>query len=128
MIRRLRLLLAGSLIGGFMIWASGCEGCSGDFLSFSGTVPDAIVGEPFAPTIQVQVRTNCAILSTSEAVTLALGANPGGATLSGTLTVNARDGVASFSDLAIDRAGSGYTLTATATGFDSATSQAFDVR
>lgn len=63
-----------------------------------------------------------------EAVTLALGANPGGAKLSGTLTVNARDGVASFSDLAINRAGSGYTLTATAAGFNSVTSNAFDVR
>ena len=132
MIRRLRLPLAGSLIGGFMIWASGCS---------QGTCPNksrlgfrahparhgATVCEPYEPPIRVQIWTNC-FLRSNEAVTLSLGANPGGATLSGTLTVNAHYGVASFNDLTIDKAGSGYTLTATADGFDSFTSNAFDVR
>ena len=60
-------------------------------------------------------------------VTLALGANPGGATLSGTTTVSAVGGLAVFSDLSIDRPGSGYTLTASASGLAGATSAAFEV-
>jgi hypothetical protein len=52
----------------------------------------------------------------SLTVTISLGANPGGATLSGTLT---RGGFAigvQFTDVTIDRPGSGYTLVATMTG------------
>jgi hypothetical protein len=49
-------------------------------------------------------------------VTLSLGVNPSGGTLSGTLTVTVVNGVATFSDLAIDRAGVGYTLHATGGG------------
>ena len=60
-------------------------------------------------------------------VTLALGANPGGATLYGTTTVSAAGGLAVFSDLSIDRPGSGYTLTASASGLAGATSAAFEV-
>ncbi len=47
-------------------------------------------------------------------VSIAIGANPGGGTLAGTLTVNAVNGVAAFTDLAINNCGSGYTLVASA--------------
>jgi YVTN family beta-propeller protein len=99
-------------------------------LGFGVQPTDAIVGEPFAPAIQIEVRdANGNVVSTaSDAVTLALGANPGGATLSGTVTVNASGGIASFNDLAIDKGGSGYTLTATVGSLASATSTTFDVR
>ena len=60
-------------------------------------------------------------------VTLVLASNPTGATLGGTLTVAAVNGVATFSNLTIDKPGSGYTLTATSTGLTSATSFSFDV-
>jgi hypothetical protein len=58
---------------------------------------------------------------------MAIGTNPSGGTLAGTLTVSATGGVATFSDLSIDKSGTGYTLTATATGLTSATSNAFDI-
>ena len=45
-------------------------------------------------------------------ITVALGANPGGGTLSGTLTVNAKSGTSTFSNLSIDKVGTGYTLQA----------------
>ena len=48
-------------------------------------------------------------------MTLSLGNNPGGGTLSGTLTVAAVNGVATFNNLSINAAGSGYTLVATDT-------------
>src|SRR5207237_878300 len=49
-------------------------------------------------------------------VTVAIGTNPSTGTLSGTKTVAAVAGVASFSGLSIDKAGTGYTLTATGAG------------
>src|SRR5207247_9345195 len=60
-------------------------------------------------------------------VTVAVGANASGAALSGTTTAAAVAGVATFGDLSLNRAGTGYTLTAAATGVASGTSAAFDV-
>jgi hypothetical protein len=62
-------------------------------------------------------------------VTLALGANPGGATLtcSGGLSRTTVNGVAAFTGCRVDKVGVGYTLVATATGLTSATSALFDV-
>src|SRR5262249_34231254 len=60
-------------------------------------------------------------------VTLALASNPGGSTLGGTLTLTATQGVATFSGLTLDKAGSGYTLQASSSGLTSATSSPFDV-
>src|SRR5439155_1698709 len=60
-------------------------------------------------------------------VSVALGANPGGGTLSGTTPVAAVGGVATFFDLSINKTGSGYTLTAAASGFAPVTSSAFDI-
>jgi hypothetical protein len=61
------------------------------------------------------------------AVTIAIGSNPGGGTLSGTLTTAAVAGVATFSDLRIDKTGPGYSLTATSPGLVAAASTGFDV-
>src|SRR5438132_12927274 len=61
------------------------------------------------------------------AVTVALGNNPGGATLSGTTPVAAVSGVATFFDLSLNKTGTGYTLTASASGFAPVTSAAFDI-
>jgi hypothetical protein len=63
------------------------------------------------------------------AVTLAItsGTGASGATLSGTTTVTAIDGVATFTDLSIDTAGTGYSLTATSGSLLYATSDSFDV-
>src|SRR6185295_1065761 len=59
--------------------------------------------------------------------TMAIGTNPGGGTLSGTTTVAASGGVASFSTLSINKAGPGYTLTASAAGLTGATSSTFNI-
>ena len=47
---------------------------------------------------------------------MALANNPSGATLGGTLTVTAQDGVADFSDLTLNEAGTGYTLDVSGVG------------
>ena len=60
-------------------------------------------------------------------VTVAIGTNPGGGTLSGTKTVTAVAGVATFTTLSIDKSGTGYTLTAAASGLTGATSATFNI-
>lgn len=60
-------------------------------------------------------------------VTLALGANPGGATLAGTVTVAAVGGVATFSGISLNKAATGYTLIASSSGITSATTHSFDI-
>ncbi len=53
---------------------------------------------------------NLATSDSSISVTLTLGANPAGGTLGGTTTQTVSGGVATFTNLSIDTAGSGYTL------------------
>src|SRR5205823_10066851 len=60
-------------------------------------------------------------------ITVALGAHPSGAALTGTTSARAVNGAATFSDLRIDKPGTGYTLTATVTGLTPDTSAAFDI-
>src|SRR5207237_569577 len=60
------------------------------------------------------------------AVAIALGSNPGGSTLSGTTPVTAVSGVATFF-VSLNKAGTGYTLAASASGFAPVTSTAFDI-
>ena len=68
------------------------------------------------------------LVPTSTAtVTVGLGANPGNGTLTGTAAVNAIAGIATFSTLSINKAGTGYTLTVASSGLTGATSTAFDI-
>jgi cyclophilin family peptidyl-prolyl cis-trans isomerase len=60
-------------------------------------------------------------------VTLALGSNPSSATLSGTLTATAVNGVATFSGLTVNNVGLGYTITATSSSAASVTTSSFNV-
>jgi hypothetical protein len=67
------------------------------------------------------------LAASTAAVTVAIGSNPGSGTLSGTTTVDATAGVASFPGLSINQPGIGYTLVATSPGITSATSSDFDI-
>ena len=80
-----------------------------------------------AITVRVADASNNTVTTATNAVTLAIGTNPGAGTLSGTLTVNAVNGVATFSNISINRVGTGYTLTAAATGLTGATSSTFNI-
>src|SRR5207253_4421023 len=53
--------------------------------------------------------------------------HPSDLTLSGTTPVTAVGGVATFFDLSLNKTGTGYTLTASASGFTTVTSTAFDI-
>ncbi len=58
---------------------------------------------------------------------IAPNANPSGGVLAGTVDVNAVAGVATFSNLSITKAGSGYRLQATADGLTAVTSGSFGI-
>ncbi|HEX8692646.1 MAG TPA: Ig-like domain-containing protein, partial [Longimicrobium sp.] len=98
-------------------------------LAFTVQPSNTSAGASITPAVQVTVQDAAGntVTGASSSITLAIGTNPSGGTLSGTATVAAVNGVATFSDLSIDRAGTGYTLTASASGLTGATSGAFDV-
>lgn len=98
-------------------------------LAFSVQPSAATSGTALAPAVQVTVQDALGntVAGATTLVTVAIGANPGGGTLAGTVSRNAVNGVAAFSDLSIDAPGAGYTLTAAASGVASATSAAFNI-
>ena len=90
---------------------------------------NAAAGASITPAVVVQVQDAGGNLVTtaSNSVTMALTTNPGGSTLSGTTPVNAVGGVATFSDLSLNKVSSGYRITASATGLASAQSNTFNI-
>ena len=94
------------------------------------TQPTAtIAGTPISPAVQVMVQTasGTPLTSATDPISIALGTNPTSATMRGTTTASPINGVATFAGLAIETAGVGYTLTASAPSLTGATSAAFDV-
>lgn len=83
---------------------------------------------PSGPPIQVDILNSDGSLASGSAasVTISLAPNAANGSLSGTTTVNAVNGVATFNDLTINRAGLGYMLVASSPEGASATSKAFD--
>jgi hypothetical protein len=79
--------------------------------------------------VSVQDPSGATVTGASGSIGLTLGNNPGGATLGGTLTEPLQAGMATFSDLTLNRVGTGYTLVAAASqsGVTTATSTAFDI-
>src|SRR3989442_9501160 len=98
-------------------------------LVFTVQPTSTVAGASITPAIEVTARDangNTATGFTGN-VTLAIGTNAAGGTLSGTATHAAVGGVATFAGLSIDKVGTGYTLTASATGPATGTSTAFNI-
>ncbi len=97
-------------------------------LAFTVQPSDAAPGALIAPPIEVTVRDAYDnTVPNAGSVTLAIGSNPAGGTLSGTKTKSASTGVATFANLSINNAGTGYTLVATLGNLPSATSAPFNI-
>jgi dUTPase len=98
-------------------------------LVFTVQPSDALSGGAITPAVSIAATDAVGTVDTSfrGPVTVALGANSGGGTLSGATTVTATLGVATFPGLSIDKAGTGYTLVASASGLTSATSAGFTI-
>jgi hypothetical protein len=99
-------------------------------LAFGQQPGNTVIATSISPAVTVQVQDTYGNVITSDStdqVTVAIGTNPGGGTLSGTTTVTVTNGVATFSNLSINQLGNGYTLTATSGILTSATSAAFNI-
>jgi hypothetical protein len=97
---------------------SGAYQASADHLVFLQQPADTATRETMASVIVQVVDQFGKVVAgdNTDTITLSIGTNPGGGTLSGTLTVTVTSGVATFGDLSIDLPGKGYTLRATAGG------------
>ncbi len=97
-------------------------------LSFVTQPPgSARAGQVFAPPVTVQLQdAQGNPVRVAVGVTLSVVAG-NGAVLSGTATRASSAGVATFDDLNVQKAGTGYTLRATVAGSVTATSNAFDI-
>ena len=100
-------------------------------LAFIQGPTNTAVGATITPAVTVAVEDANGNVETSDnatQVSLAIGTNPASGTLSGGSAVTVASGVATFSGLSIDKAGTGYTLTASSTpSYTGATSAAFNI-
>jgi Bacterial Ig domain/Bacterial Ig-like domain (group 3) len=99
-------------------------------LAFIVQPVNAAVGAPITPAVEVQIQdaSGNPVTSATNPITISLGTNPTNAALTGATPVNAVAGIAIFSNLSINKPGTGYTLTATSTsGLIGTNSTAFDV-
>src|SRR5262249_45689821 len=99
-----------------------------DHLLFNQQPANTTAGQAIAPAVTLQVVDECNnVLNSSASGSVALGTNPNSGTLSGTTMQSASAGAASFNDLSIDKAGSGYMLFASSTGLTGVTSMGFNI-
>jgi hypothetical protein len=99
-------------------------------LEFTGQPSNTSAGSAISPAVAVTVEDAAgnAVPVTGRSITVAIGTNPAGGTLSGTKVVNTdASGVATFSNLSMNNAGIGYTLATTSSGLTGATSNAFNI-
>src|SRR5690349_7602152 len=98
-------------------------------LAFSVEPTTTNAGATMTPPVQVTAldAEGNVVSSFTGSVTVALGANSAGGALAGTTTVAAVSGAASFPDLSLSKAGTGYSLTAATTGLAAGTSTTFAI-
>ena len=98
-------------------------------LGFTQQPGASVAGQPIVPAVRVAIQDDLlgTVTNATNSVTIVLAGNPGGANLSGTTTVTAVNGIATFNNLILDRVGTGYTLAASSSGLTGATSTPFDV-
>jgi hypothetical protein len=117
------------LLTGTQAFGNGGGGTGQDRLEFSQEPSAARVNQVITPAILVTVLDSLGRPDTTFAFTVNVGINlnPTGGNLTGTITVAPVNGVASFGNLAIDKAGNGYSLITTAPNATSATSTGFNI-
>lgn len=84
-------------------------------------------GSGFGLIVEVESPDGSLVTGASGTLTVSLVGGPAGAELDGTLTASINQGIATFSGLSIDQAGSGYALSISGSGFGSVTTSTFDV-
>jgi len=84
-------------------------------------------GAPIGAVVTAQDALGNTATSFNGDVSVAIGTNPGSATLGGTTTVKAVNGIATFSGLTLNRPGTGYTLLFSGASLAGAASAAFNI-
>jgi hypothetical protein len=107
----------------------GSGGGASRVLVFVAEPSTAHVNAFITPAIQVAVEDTLGVVDTtvSGGVTMTLSTNPTNAVLSGATTIVFVSGVATFNDLTINLAGTGYVLSAASAGLPTAQSSSFDI-
>lgn len=97
-------------------------------LVFSQSPSNQVAGSSLAA-VKIEARDANDNLDAGYAgsVALAIGNNPGSASLGGTTSINAAAGIATFTDVRLNKVGIGYTLTASAAGLAGGGSGSFDI-
>ncbi len=114
--------------GGAAVFTATVQPGAATKLVIGASASSGTIGAPLAPAVRAELQDAAGNQTpATNDVTIALGANAGGATLGGTRTRAAVAGVATFDDLTIDKSGIGYTLVVSSTGATSATTPAFTV-
>lgn len=121
--------LLSSTNGGLAIAGGGGGGTGPDALRFTVQPSNATAGNIITPAIQVTVFDSLGAPDSAFAnpISIAIGINPVGGNLSGTLSVTPVHAIASFGDLVISSSGAGYTLTAATSRATSASSASFTI-
>jgi len=116
--------LTGATSTGFNITAAAASK-----LVFTTQPTSAAIGASLGSiAVTVEDAAGNVVTSSTASITIAIGNNAGpGGVLSGTATVSAVSGVATFPGLNINLPGTGYTLTAAASSLTGATSSAFNI-
>ena len=104
-----------------------------DKIAFLQQPTDTTAGVAITPAVTVEIQDSLGnrVNDNTTQVTITIGLNPGGGNLTGGGAVTAVAGVATFSNLSIDKAGTGYTLVANAPSLpnpNSPPSNPFDIR
>jgi hypothetical protein len=97
-------------------------------LVFGQQPSNTLAGGTITPAVTVLIQDQFGNATTSAAnVTMGIATNPSAGTLGGTTTVGAVSGAATFSTLSINKAGSGYMLSASSGALTGATSNSFNI-
>jgi hypothetical protein len=99
-------------------------------LDFDQGPTSATAGVAITPAVTVAIEDangNVETADNTDTVGLAIGTNPASGTLTGGSAVAVSAGVATFSGLSVNKAGTGYTLTASSGTLTSATSGTFNI-
>ena len=97
-------------------------------LAFSQQPTNTAVESAITPPVTVQILdASNNLVNSSASVTVGIGTNPSSGALSGTTTVAAVNGTATFDNLSINKLGTGYTLTASSADLRDATSDLFNI-
>jgi hypothetical protein len=118
----------GSLMTGISGGGAGGGNGAAPVLSFFVQPNTADVGQVISPPVEVLARDSLGAADStfSGTITISLASNSTGAALSGTTAVRVVNGISTFSNLAVDKAGT-YTLQASTSGAATVTSTAFSI-